>query len=159
MFLSLLNLCWWAISSREKRNFNQIFLFGQFFWPVSMVMVTKGIERIICMGPYWPKILIYHIDIIYLPTYRLESRLWDFLPIQGARIFHRGHFKDLQKIFKEFWSSRKSDYSIMSKMCQLKLEYLKFFTIFVVYRSVWMWDWSLWSTGVRIIAKGWRLAT
>ena len=44
-----------------------------------MVMVqkevsnTKGIEMIICMGPYGPEmtkeLLTYRIDIIYLPTY------------------------------------------------------------------------------------------
>lgn len=56
-----------------------------------------------------------------------------FFPIQDARIFHKGPFKDSQKIFEEFWSSQKNDYSPMSKMCQLKLEDLKFVTIFMVY--------------------------
>ena len=100
---------------------------------------TKGIETIICMGPYGPEmtkeLLTYRIDIIYLPTYWLESRLWDFYPIPGARIFHRGPFIDSWKIFEEFQSSQKNDYPPMSKMCQLKLKDLKFVTIFMVYKQ------------------------
>ena len=111
MLLSLLSLCWWPISSREKRNFNQIFLFGQFFCQLVVqkdISNTKGIEQIIYMGPYGPKttkefkLLMYRIDTIYLPTYWLSVKVLRFLSNSRIvhRIFHREPFIDSQRFWR-----------------------------------------------------------
>ena len=78
-----------------------------------MVMVqneisnTKGIERTsytwVHMDPKQPKsychitLLSYTCQLI-----DLSQGCEIFFPIQDARIFHRGPFKDSQKIFEEF---------------------------------------------------------